>query len=29
MFMHCEFDFGPETPTPSAKSCTYNTKTKK
>uniref|UniRef100_A0A671S7H4 Uncharacterized protein n=1 Tax=Sinocyclocheilus anshuiensis TaxID=1608454 RepID=A0A671S7H4_9TELE len=29
MFMHCELDFGPQTPRPSAKSCTYNTKTKK
>ncbi|KAK7161331.1 hypothetical protein R3I94_004114 [Phoxinus phoxinus] len=29
MFLHCELDFGPETPTPSAKSCMYNTRTKK
>ncbi|KAK9981412.1 hypothetical protein ABG768_000945 [Culter alburnus] len=28
MFMHCEFDFGPEIPTPSAKSCMYNAKYK-
>ncbi|XP_043091060.1 zona pellucida sperm-binding protein 3 [Puntigrus tetrazona] len=28
MFMHCELDFGPQTPTPSAKACTYNGKTK-
>uniref|UniRef100_A0A8C2IRS4 RING finger protein 122-like n=1 Tax=Cyprinus carpio TaxID=7962 RepID=A0A8C2IRS4_CYPCA len=27
MFMHCELDFGPQTPTPTAKSCTYNAKT--
>ncbi|XP_073699191.1 zona pellucida sperm-binding protein 3 [Garra rufa] len=29
LYMHCELEFRPETPTPSAKSCTYNAKTKK
>ncbi|XP_056109530.1 zona pellucida sperm-binding protein 3 [Rhinichthys klamathensis goyatoka] len=29
MYLHCELDFGPETPTPSAKSCMYNRHTKK
>ncbi|XDV15595.1 hypothetical protein PO909_015646 [Leuciscus waleckii] len=28
MFLHCELDFGPETPTPSAKACMYNKHTK-
>ncbi|XP_067298730.1 zona pellucida sperm-binding protein 3 [Pseudorasbora parva] len=29
MYMHCELGLGSETPTPSAKSCTYNAQTKK
>ncbi|XP_052458910.1 zona pellucida sperm-binding protein 3 isoform X1 [Carassius gibelio] len=27
MFMHCELVFGPQTPTPTAKSCTYDAQT--
>ncbi|XP_051994115.1 uncharacterized protein LOC127652096 [Xyrauchen texanus] len=29
MFLHCEFDLGPETPTAGAKSCMFNTQTNK
>ncbi|XP_066518319.1 zona pellucida sperm-binding protein 3 [Hoplias malabaricus] len=29
MYIHCEMTFGPENPTPSAKSCSYNTVTKR
>ncbi|NP_001314921.1 uncharacterized protein LOC563179 isoform a precursor [Danio rerio] len=28
LYMHCEMDLGPETPTPEAKSCTYDAKNK-
>lgn len=28
LYMHCELDLGPETPTPEAKSCTYDAKNK-